>query len=372
MKSFLILAALAVASPLALSQTTTVESVPVTSVTYVGTYDLASGELLPAPPPTGTIVYDNTTGNGSFFPAGTDQLVMDWGTLSAGGRNAISTVQLGYATTSTAPIDLGFALHAGATGFGDPGAPVTQFDVAGLPGSVTGGAEAFIVDVALPFKVDLPDGPIGYSYTPRDDVTGPLTIGPPNEAGVEDAFDQYSADLSTYVGTFFFGGTPVASFHCALTGETPAECFLVLGDGPGNDDFIAADFQFETAVNDIQASYEVLMNDYPTFVLPAGPSGNATGGIVGSNPDDTVSTNVNLPDYVAADGTFAVQVMMWNPTDVPANPEQYSNGLFVRILPDGSVMARPFGQGEIDIWLETGTNAQGETVFSFPFQIQGL
>jgi hypothetical protein len=69
-----------------------------------------------------------------------------------------------------------------------------------------------------------------------------------------------------------------------------------------------------------------------------------------------------------------VQVLMWNPTVFPGQPEQFSTGLLVQILPGGDVVTAPYGTpvGGIDIWAEVSINAQGQKVLRFPFSIDGL
>jgi hypothetical protein len=200
-----------------------VQPVPVTGpVTHLGTYDLATHTLAsPAPGQAdgSAIVFANTVSNGSFFQPGAGFINMDWGTLSAGGFNDITEVQIGYATTTIGTVDMTVALHAGATGFGSFGT-ATAYSITGLPGSPDGLPAGFTVDVTLPSAQNLADGAIGWSYEFFDPGSGPLLIGPPNEAGVINAFDQFTS-AGAYVGTFFFGGVPFASFHLQLTGSTP-------------------------------------------------------------------------------------------------------------------------------------------------------
>ena len=172
-----------------------------------------------------------------------------------------------------------------------------------------------------------------------------------------------------YLGTFFFGGVPFASFHMKMTGAEP-ECFLVFGDDVGAEGFMPGSFMFGTGLSGIDSSYEVLMDDYPTFTIPTTRGALIDGGAVAGS--GSVSGAVNYPGFVGPDGTFAVQVMMWNPIEVPDQPEQYSPVLKGWISPTGQVFARTVGEGSIDIALEVGVNAKGETTFSFPFAIAGF
>jgi PKD repeat protein len=149
--------------------------------------------------------------------------------------------------------------------------------------------------------------------------------------------------------------------------EVPAECFLVMGNGLGGDAFTPGGFAFGTGLSQIQASYPVLMDDYPTFTLPKLGAGGQ--GTTSSGPGSSTSGSFGYPDWIGPDGVFTAQVMMWSPSQVPGNPEQYSSVLTGWISPDGSVHVRSHGSGDIDLTLETGVNANGETTFSFPFAI---
>lgn len=373
MKTVLSILALgALTAPLA-AQTLTTGEAPVPVVPqYAGTYDVTSDTLIPtAPPPGGTIVFDNTTGNGFFTTPGTNQAVMDWGTLSAGGSNSITSLQIGYATSTIGDISMNIALHEGANGFGNTGT-TTAYSLSGLPGSPDGSIAAWLLDVTLGAPLVLPDGPIAWTYECPDDNTGPLTIGPPNEAGVIDAFDQYDGLGGPYVGTFFFGGVPFASWHMQLTAE--AECFLVIGDEPGVDgSFMPGSHLWTTQVGEVQEHHAVLLTDIPEFVIPIKGRGvmgvDPAVGTVGPNGPITADPT---PEWMA-DGEFAVQVVMWNPGVFPQLPEQYTYSLYVKINPDGTVLSRPMSPTTgMEVWTELDTNADGQPVIRFPFSIPGM
>jgi hypothetical protein len=374
MKTLSLLAALCVVwAPLAIGQDVSGNS-PISLAappTYAGVYDVATGVFTTTPPPPAGLatVYDNSAGNGSFFTPGPGTIQMDWGTLSAGGHNDITEFDIGYATSDTNPVSITVYIHEGATGFGNSGTAITQIALSGLPGSASGSPEGFVVGITLASAIKVLDGAIGFSYEMFDTVTGPLLIGPPNEAGVVDAFDQYDTSFNI-IGTFFFGGTPFASFWNTLRGEEP-ECLLVFGGGMGDEMFQPGSFQFNTQLSGISSSFSVLMDDYPTFVIPKEIGASASGGAVGGG--GTVSTSNNkLPDFIDANGFFTVQIMMFNPADVPANPEQYSKVLVGRITPQGKLFVRAKGEGSIEIGLTKSVNADGDTVFSFPFNIPGF
>jgi hypothetical protein len=342
--------------------------IPVGTPTYLGVYSVAAQAFLPAPPPAGPqIVYDNTAFGGQFFQPGAGSSNMDWGTLAAAGHNDITTFQVGYGTTTMGTIDLVIALHAGATGFGDAGV-ISSLLVTGLPGSPDGiQAVANAFDILLPAPVKVLDGPMGYSYEPLDAGTGPLLVGPPNESGVIDAFDQYAGTGGAYVGSFFFGGSPLASFYCQLQGEEP-ECLLVIGEDKGSAVFKPGSHAWTTQVGTVEDHYETTMEDLPSFVLP--PNGLGTSASLGSRGGPI--TKAVSPDWMD-DKTFSVQVVMWNPTVFPGQPEQFTGGLKVTLKPDGTISTRPFGDSiGMQVWAETFVNQDGKKAIRFPFTIEGL
>lgn len=302
------LVAAGVLAPFALAQTTTGGVQPLTAApTYLGIYDMATKTLVPGAPPTGPeIVYDNTADNGFFFQPGAGLINMDAGTFSGGGHNFISSIQIGYGTTTIGDVDVGIRVHEGGAVFGTLGTVVSNFVVTGLPGSVAGEVATFIVDVDLAgasLAFFLNDGPVGYSYELFDSGTGPLLVGPPNEAGVTDAFDQYALD-STLLGTFFFGGppNPFASFHCQMTGEEEdpnPECFLFMGTG---EDFITSPWDVrDVLLVDVLFTMPVTIETMPVFTVP----------------NDPILAGVDL----------YWQVFMNNPIVFPTDPIQLTNGV---------------------------------------------
>ncbi len=202
----------------------TPQRVDVENITHVGVYHVATNTITPASQFEGTpaLVFDNTAFAGSFFAPGPGTKNLDWADLSAVGQNELTEFVLGYATSELGTVDVNVEFRSGTAGFSVQGALEAAFSLTGLPGSVSGGPEAFAVTVDLTgAEFVLPDGDFGYSFEALDSTTGPLLVGPPNPAGVEDAWDIY--DLAdTYLGTSFFGGTPLASFYLTLTGQQPA------------------------------------------------------------------------------------------------------------------------------------------------------
>jgi hypothetical protein len=152
------------------------------------------------------------------------------------------------------------------------------------------------------------------------------------------------------------------------------ECLLVVGDGPGAATHFDGDMDhlFETQLDGVEDAHAVLIEEIPEFVLPvqpgrrhvmpAAPLGNGT---IAATPVGDVP--LDQPPTWMLDGDFAVQVLMWNPQDFPAQPEQYTAGLYVSIQPDGSVVTTPYGtdQGGMEVWHEVDTNAAGQRVIRF-------
>ncbi len=198
------------------------------SVPYSGpmthvVYDMATHTVTPAMTKGGPVlVYNNTTTNGYYYKPTVGKYVMDWGTLAAAPYNCITSFDFAYVTSSTAAagVDIRIRVFSGATGYGTQGTVAFDQTFTGLPGSTTGSPTGWLITIPLSpgFCFDLPDGPIGYAYEVFDTLTGPYLIGPPNEVGVANAFDRYITATNAYDGTYWFGGTPFASFYFALTG----------------------------------------------------------------------------------------------------------------------------------------------------------
>jgi subtilisin-like proprotein convertase family protein len=173
------------------------------------------------------------------------------------------------------------------------------------------------------------------------------------------------------------GDTGSFTWSLDLTTCEAAECFLVIGDLPGQASFVDLNHHFQTQVGPtIEDSYPVLMEQIPEFVLPtAQTKANITGlsSAVGRATGVRGTSGEASPAWMH-DGQFVVQVLMWNPSVFPGLPEQYTAGLFVSVQPDGSVITEPFGDnlGGLQIWHEFGTNAEGQKVIRFPFLIPGI
>lgn len=190
------------------------------------------------------IAWDSTNQTGFFSNRVSTQWVVDWGDVPAGNLvlNTVDGFQIGYATNSTVPVDIEVRFYENGNGFNDVSNQVAAFLLTGLPGSNTGGVQAWIVDVNLgssafimngPDKDSIPGQDFEYSYNManRGNATSMGPLISTGGHGQEDAFDRYDGGpqgSGTYAGTFFFGGNPFAQFHMRLyTIPAPGSLALV-------------------------------------------------------------------------------------------------------------------------------------------------
>ena len=160
------------------------------------------------------------------------------------------------------------------------------------------------------------------------------------------------------------------------------ECHLVIGTGPGTDEFFGSWHWFDTQVGNVVESHPVLLNDIPSFPLPAqqttGRIQLPTPGSLGQAGFGAVSTSTPAPTVASpawmGSGSFSVQVLMWNPQAFPWLPEQYTGGLHVYLFADGSVRSVPFGTnvGGLQVWHQVYTTPSGQKMIRFPFSIPGF
>lgn len=242
MKGFLVAAATAVLAFPALAQ----ELTPVGSVQH-GKYSMATGEYSleggvqrfgPA------TAWDSTLFTGFFSNRISSQWVVDWGDVANG--TFVNGFQMAYATNSTVPVDITVNFYDNGNGFGDASTLAASYLISGLPGSASGGIEAFAFDIDLmggfEFTINsadldgdnLADFEYEYNMTNRGNATatgmGPLIST--GGVGEEDVFDRYDGNSQagggTLGGTFFFGGNPLAQFHMRLyTVPEPASLALL-------------------------------------------------------------------------------------------------------------------------------------------------
>ncbi len=156
-------------------------------------------------------------------------------------------------------------------------------------------------------------------------------------------------------------------------GEAP-ECFLVVGNAPVDGPFQYQPFwghDFTTQVGDVGQWYPVLMEDIPSFQLPSAKrrAPKFVAPTTLGSLDDSVGQGSTVPTPATFD-EYYVQVLMWNPAVFPSLPEQYSNGLAVRIFSDGRVLTVPYGDstGGMTVWSEIFTD-NGKRYIQFPFDV---
>jgi len=251
------------------------------------TYDLESHQSAPTAPNTGIdalVTSFANTGTSGFFalPALGEEWV-DFGS-HAGLSGWISGIQIGYGTLA---LDVsaggpGAAMDISIYSDGSTTTPqggcvlateVIRLSLTGLPGSTTGGAAGYIVDIDIgSAAARLGSGFLAWGYTNADGNTGPLLINVGCcGTGTSDAFDIYSpgpATAGNCAGTFAFSTPGIASFYLALTeddGSTPASSVSRNGSGTNPNVFT------ETASARIGTAWDthVDASGFPLAVLSA-------------------------------------------------------------------------------------------------------
>jgi hypothetical protein len=252
MKRLLIVAAIAVIAAPALAGP---DILPVTGVNQVA-YEVVNGKLTPTTPDAlryGNLVWASNASTGYYSSCyDTQDTFLDWGDTS--GTYTINGFGNAYAvpTTMTLPkrITVIVRYWADDDGFNSNGRQyMAGFAIINCPTTNAQGYNGWIITVDLEgtgyeFSIagnDL-DGDtlndFSYNYwfqnvpTPAAAV-GPIISGDANQIlqapGQYDAFDSYSdPNLKplSYVGSWYFGGTPFAQFWCELYADTnvPYHC----------------------------------------------------------------------------------------------------------------------------------------------------
>ncbi len=228
--------------------------IPVNTIKYAGSFDVATGTFFPSDVDPDTLVspgdadtavlYDNTTTNG-FLSTGSGAVAtnhhVDWGTLTTTqGQGATMTeIRIGYATNLTAgqgAPSIRLRLYQG-TAQASQGTVLFDGIISAGAVSASGSYEGFLVDITG-LNVNMADGAIGWSYNSDNPVgastsaTGPLlcgTVGLPssnapgtgqNKPGfpTAGAYDRYNEASNAYVSTLV-GSTTVLSFVNRLKGR---------------------------------------------------------------------------------------------------------------------------------------------------------
>ncbi len=246
--------------------------------------------------------------------------------------------------------------------------------------------------VADAYEVDfeLVNGAIG-RFRIADAVLNPnepVSLMSDDLIGCEDVSQLQIGAFVLTGGDGFASLFPASDLECGVCALP--ECFLVIGPAPGSEPFVAIGHEFTTQVGAIEQSFPVLMEDTPEFVIwEAPPSmrtavhglGSAGGGAsqplggtgAGASNGHGQGQLIGLEDDPLPQVFFA-QVLMWNPQAFPGNPEQYTQGLAVTVMPNGRVFTVPYGtsDGGLELWAETEWNDQGQKVLRLPFSIPGF
>jgi len=201
---------------------------------------------------------------------------------SAGASTIVDAFTFGYCTfevdtTRGGPgVSLDIAFFSGAgLGFGVNDTEAARFSSSGLPASDGAGACHFItVGLRGGAGFCLPDGEIGYSYcAPGPQATTGPVIGDisacPN--GTVGAFDIYACggDPATYAGTFFFGGSPTATFYMDIT-EDDGLTLASQTDEPGSG--VNSNITSATVLPTLGATWD------PTYTVVDGMANGSSGG----------------------------------------------------------------------------------------------
>jgi len=221
-----------------------VSDVMETGETGQAAYNVATGGWTPGGTRMGALIYDNGASARTWWPVGyayTHYIILDWGVLynpptSGMPDEIIDGFQFRYSTTdrSTAGIDLDVHFYDSRTGSGNLGVLEAVFPFTGLPNATSvapGVNKSWMIDVDLSgtgyeFIVDPAIG-WGYVYHNGNDPSGDPATGPVigkmplaggnGPTGTENVFDVYNPD-SSYFGSYFFGGTPWATWPLRLWG----------------------------------------------------------------------------------------------------------------------------------------------------------
>lgn len=164
----------------------------------------------------------------------------------------------------------------------------------------------------------------------------------------------HDPDTGALLGSIPFASPSIEPLGICIA--RAAECFLVLGAGPGSEAFAGATHSWDTYLSSVTNSFAVTLDDIPSFPLP-----------------HTTHDRIALQQPVPV-GTFSAQVLMWNPDEFPDNPEQFTAGLRVIMWSNGRVTGRRYGSSDgMELTLETyRETASGQRFLRFPFSIDGF
>ena len=252
----------------AASASGTPDILPIAGIAGTMYYDLRTGQQTPG---NGLedrhrfLIWDSTQSSGYFFGGrGCMEIILDWGDVR--GPVVIGAFRFGYATNADDGITCVIGFCGDDNGWNTQGREfIAAYELNNLAGTPTPQNPDlywtwfYRVQPWEPFVINADDldgdllGDFSYTYwfdcatlVPAGTIAGPLIAGDPNAGtapGIENAFDIFNdpdyyqapgyidPGLTSYVGTYWFGGHPFAQFYMALfaadcpnRGESVAYC----------------------------------------------------------------------------------------------------------------------------------------------------
>jgi len=125
------------------------------------------------------VIYANTGLSGFYQPSEAGREWIDWGVVGpSNDHDTVTELSFGYATTAPST-RIRLRTYDGYTGHcAERGTPLFDLELTGLPGSPGGGVvQGWVISLDLTATGDCfyqPEGPLGYSYTFSEAVSGPL------------------------------------------------------------------------------------------------------------------------------------------------------------------------------------------------------
>jgi hypothetical protein len=212
-------------------------------------------------------------------------------------------------------------------------------------------------------------------------VTFDVTSGP-NAGDMAVVLTDGSGQASfTYTGDGGQGDDVIRAAFVDNRGATQAataakawqeQCVVVFGNGFGMSTFRPGNHTWVTQVGDIDAFDPVLLVNTGTVSLPLPQTADKP--YRGRGRIRRAPSN-GQPALIHA---FTAQILLWSPDSFPSNPEQYSQGLLVRVYADGTVVGSDYGSSDnLRVWakgrvVEAAPGLDRRVEITFPFEIEGF
>jgi len=202
-------------------------------------------------------------------------------------------------------------------------------------------------------------GPVVFTFSLEGDLEG-LTA--------DDFANQYSGTPpgnhpSASAAKFQGGGQ--SCDESGFINDVSEECMAIVGlsQGPGlfPSPMITGN-TFPTQLSNIRLYQGVNLNTPLMLRLPdPAPATRRMLGVDGTSQGAVAGTRM------------FVQIVMWNPGQFPANPEQTSNGIELSIFSDGTFTATPYGLADgMSLQADTVTFSDGRRYARMSFTIEGI